>query len=142
MDRGAWWATVPGVTKSQTQLSNATIIYVIRIIIYICYMYIIICIIYIICYNYIVVIIVFLVVDLPYCASFYCTAKRISHTHTWVCQVALVVKNLPIGAGDVRDTGLIPGSRRSPVGENGTPLQCSCLENPPHGQKSLVDYGS
>ena len=22
MDRGAWWATVPGVTKSQTQLSN------------------------------------------------------------------------------------------------------------------------
>ena len=22
MDRGAWWPTVPGVTKSQTQLSN------------------------------------------------------------------------------------------------------------------------
>ena len=22
MDRGAWWATVQGVTKSQTQLSN------------------------------------------------------------------------------------------------------------------------
>ena len=22
MDRGGWWATVPGVTKSQTQLSN------------------------------------------------------------------------------------------------------------------------
>ena len=22
MDRGAWWATVPGVTKSQTQLSD------------------------------------------------------------------------------------------------------------------------
>ena len=22
MDRGAWWATVPGVTKSQTQLSS------------------------------------------------------------------------------------------------------------------------
>ena len=22
MDRGAWWATVPGVTKSQTGLSN------------------------------------------------------------------------------------------------------------------------
>ena len=22
MDRGAWWAIVPGVTKSQTQLSN------------------------------------------------------------------------------------------------------------------------
>ena len=24
MDRGAWWATVHGVTKSQTQLSNET----------------------------------------------------------------------------------------------------------------------
>ena len=23
MDRGAWWATVHGVTKSQTQLSNS-----------------------------------------------------------------------------------------------------------------------
>ena len=22
MDRGAWWATVPGVVKSQTQMSN------------------------------------------------------------------------------------------------------------------------
>ena len=22
MDRGAWWATIPGVAKSQTQLSN------------------------------------------------------------------------------------------------------------------------
>ena len=26
----------------------------------------------------------------------------------------LVVKNLPANAGDLRDTGLIPGSRRSP----------------------------
>ena len=24
MDRGAWWATVPGVTKSQTRLSDFT----------------------------------------------------------------------------------------------------------------------
>ena len=24
MDRGAWWATVPGVAKSQTKLSNFT----------------------------------------------------------------------------------------------------------------------
>ena len=29
-------------------------------------------------------------------------------------QVALVIKNLPAGAGDVRDAGLIPGSGRSP----------------------------
>ena len=45
-------------------------------------------------------------------------------------QVVLVVKNLPANAGDLRDTGLIPGSRRSPGGGNGNPLQYSCLENP------------
>ena len=40
-----------------------------------------------------------------------------------------VVKNLPVNAGDTRDTSLIPGSGRSPRGENGNPLQYSCLEN-------------
>ena len=43
---------------------------------------------------------------------------------------ALVVKNLPSNAGDVRDTGLIPGSGRSPGAGYGNPLQYSCLENP------------
>ena len=38
-----------------------------------------------------------------------------------------VVKNLPASVGD---TGLIPGSGRSPGGGNGNPLQHSCLENP------------
>ena len=47
----------------------------------------------------------------------------------WASQVALVVKNLPVMAGDVRDMGLIPGSGRSPGGGNGNPLQYSCLEN-------------
>ena len=42
----------------------------------------------------------------------------------------LVVKNLPATAGDVRDTGLIPGSGRSPGGGHGSPLQYSCLGNP------------
>ena len=42
----------------------------------------------------------------------------------------LVVKNPPAKAGDLRDTGLIPGSGRSPEGENGYPLQYSCLRNP------------
>ena len=41
-----------------------------------------------------------------------------------------MVKKLPPNAGDIRDTGSIPGSRRSPGGEHGNPLQCSCLENP------------
>ena len=41
----------------------------------------------------------------------------------------LIVKNLPPIAGDIRDTGLIPGSGRSPGGGHGSPLQYSCLEN-------------
>ena len=62
-------------------------------------------------------------------------------------QVMLVVKNLPAHAGDERDAGWIPGSKqnpshpiglnhsdsgsgRSPGGENGNPLQYSCLGNP------------
>ena len=40
-----------------------------------------------------------------------------------------VVKNLPATAGDTGDLGLIPGWGRSPAAGNGTPLQCSCLEN-------------
>ena len=44
-----------------------------------------------------------------------------------VSQVAPVVKNSPANAGDM---GSIPGSRRSPGGENGTTPQYSCLWNP------------
>ena len=44
-------------------------------------------------------------------------------------QMALVVKNLPTNAGDARDLGSIPGLGRFPGGENGNPLQYSCLEN-------------
>ena len=33
-------------------------------------------------------------------------------------------------AGDIGDSGLIPGSGRSPGGGHGNPLQYSCLENP------------
>ena len=45
-------------------------------------------------------------------------------------RVALVVKNLPANAEDIKDLGSIPGSRRSPGGGHGNPLQYSCLENP------------
>ena len=45
--------------------------------------------------------------------------------------MALEVKNLSANAGDVRDTGSIPGSGRSPGGGHGNPLQYSCLENTP-----------
>ena len=43
-------------------------------------------------------------------------------------------------AGDAGDTGLIPGSGRSPEGGHSNPLQYSCLENP-YGQRSLTGYG-
>ena len=45
-----------------------------------------------------------------------------------------MVKNLPANAGEVRDTGSIPGSGsgsgRCPGGENGNPLQYPCLGDP------------
>ena len=43
-------------------------------------------------------------------------------------QVALVVKNSPANAGDMRDAGSVPELGRSPGGGNGNPLQYSCLE--------------
>ena len=45
-------------------------------------------------------------------------------------QVVLVVKNLPVNAGDLRDAGSIPGLGRSPGEQHGNPLQYSHLENP------------
>ena len=48
----------------------------------------------------------------------------------WASKVALVVKNLLANAGDIKDTDSFPGSRWSPGGGNGNPLQYSCLENP------------
>ena len=65
---------------------------------------------------------------------FYLHKHTITHTRNFKtfnhCQVAPMVKNLPAKAGDVRDTGLIPGLGRSPGGGHGNPLQYSCLENP------------
>jgi len=36
--------------------------------------------------------------------------------------VALVIKNLPTNAGNIRDTGCIPGLGRSPGGGHDNPL--------------------
>ena len=44
--------------------------------------------------------------------------------------MALVVKNSPSNAGDIKDAGLIPESGRSPRVGNGNTLQYSRLENP------------
>ena len=48
----------------------------------------------------------------------------------WASQVVLVVKNLPVNAGDIKDTGSTPGMGRSPGGRHGNQLQYTCLENP------------
>ena len=48
----------------------------------------------------------------------------------WTSQVVLVVKNPPANAGEISDVDSIPGFARSPGGEQGNPLQYSCLENP------------
>jgi len=41
-----------------------------------------------------------------------------------------MVKNPPANAGDIRNTGWIPGLGRSPGEGYSNPLQYSCLENP------------
>ena len=52
------------------------------------------------------------------------------HHNMRASQVALVIKNPPAKAGDIRDVGLIPVLGRSYGGGHGNPLQDSCLENP------------
>ena len=59
----------------------------------------------------------------------------VTNTFTWASQVALVVKNLPANAEDVRDADSDPGWGRSLEEGHGNPLQYSCLEN-------LVDRGA
>ena len=46
----------------------------------------------------------------------------------WASQAALVVKNPPANAGDIRDMSLIAGWGRSRGGGHGNPIQY-CLEN-------------
>ena len=59
------------------------------------------------------------------CTGFICVLPK----RTTASQMALVVDSLPANAGDIRDVGSVPGSRRSPGAGNGYPLQYSCLEN-------------
>ena len=48
----------------------------------------------------------------------------------WASQVVPVVKNPPVNAGVIRDTGSFPGPGRYPGGGHGNTLQYSSLENP------------
>ena len=45
-----------------------------------------------------------------------------------------VCKESVCNAGDTGGMGLIPGSRKSPGGGNGSPLPCPCLENSMDGE--------
>ena len=55
----------------------------------------------------------------------YCHSSNIrSASH-----VVLLIKNPPANAGDIRDTGSIPGLGRCPGEGHDNPLQYPCLEN-------------
>ena len=54
-------------------------------------------------------------------------------------QVALVVKNPPANAGDIGDSGSVPGSGRSPGERKWQPLP-GFLPGESHGQRSLEGY--
>ena len=47
----------------------------------------------------------------------------------WASHTAQLLKNPPGNAGEARNAGLIPGSRRSPGEGNGNPLRYSYLGN-------------
>ena len=49
--------------------------------------------------------------------------------HLLVFPGGSVVNNLPVNAGDARDSDWTPGWGRSPGGGNSNPLQYSCLKN-------------
>ena len=51
-----------------------------------------------------------------------------------------VVKNPPANAGDITDTGLIPGSGRYPGGGHSSPPTPVFLPRESYGQRSLVGY--
>ena len=60
-----------------------------------------------------------------------------SATELTDARLALAVKNPPANAGDVRDTGSIPGSGRSPRGGQPTPV---FVPGKSHLQRSLEGY--
>ena len=60
----------------------------------------------------------------------------------WASLVVQLVKNPSANAGDTRDTGSNPGLGGSLAGENGNPLQYSCLENSTEKPSGLQFMGS
>ena len=71
-------------------------------------------------------------------AAFYGVAQSWTRLK-WLSSKPHMVKNPCASAGDIRDTGSIPGSGRSPGGQHGNPLQDSC-PGESHRQRRLVGY--
>ena len=109
-DREAWWATVPGVVKSQTQLSTHA--------------------------PWMKIPVSLIFTNTCYCPSFELPVSWLGRSCT---SLRLRFAGFPHGsdgkvsACNAGDPGSIPGSRRSPGEGNGNPLQHSCLENPTDG---------
>ena len=57
-------------------------------------------------------------------------------------QLAVVVKNPLVSAGNIRDLGSVAGLRRPPGGGHGDPPTPGFLPGESHGQRSLVGYSS
>ena len=103
MDRGEWCATVHGVTKSWTWLkllsTHTQLAYIIVSV-----------------QVYSKLIVLYIHIYMCVCMCVYIYIYIYTLFFFWaLSQVALEVKNLPASAGDVRDTGLIPGLGRSPA---------------------------
>ena len=78
-------------------------------------------------YDYSLIFIILWYLYLRLKSPFFLRVDLLLHCASWV---ALVVKNLPANAGDIRDIGSIPGLGRSSGGGHGNPPQYSCLRNP------------
>ena len=60
------------------------------------------------------------------------------YRYRWASQVVLVVKNLPVNAGDIRDVGFDPGARKICWRRAWQPTSVF-LPGESHRQRSLVD---
>ena len=67
---------------------------------------------------------------------------QLCYTNFRPFHVALVVKNPPANAGDVRTMGSIPGLGRCPGEGNGNPFKNSCLENPMDRRARQAPWGN
>ena len=82
----------------------------------------------------------------PVLSAWYCASlkeallTRNALLRTPTGQVALLVKNLPVGTGDTRDPGSIPGLGRFPWRRK-RPPSAVFLPGEAHGQRSPVGYG-